>query len=168
MRRRILTRNEVRKASFFKLTRTYSAKSIAQIPVPVPTSSTRWGFSIGAKYSFPSRTRLKTWWSFGYPSDQSHQNWNVHIHTRSIRSCSSSSLGLDFQYFCVDGTSNKSYHQIFAISISMVSPTILKGISIFNRFKYTKPYLFSIMLDQRIYFRQKLWEYSPISSDSRR
>jgi hypothetical protein len=39
----------------------YSAKSIAHIPVPQPTSSTRPGLSIGALYNFPPSMRLKIW-----------------------------------------------------------------------------------------------------------
>ena len=35
--------------------------SIAQIPVPVPTSSTFFGFSMGAKYSLLLKVKHRTW-----------------------------------------------------------------------------------------------------------
>lgn len=44
-----------------KWQKTYSAKSIAQIPVPVPISKTSEGLSIGARASFPAKARRKTW-----------------------------------------------------------------------------------------------------------
>ncbi len=39
--------------------RIYVPNSIAQIPVPVAKSRTRWGFEIGARFSLPSSIILK-------------------------------------------------------------------------------------------------------------
>jgi hypothetical protein len=43
------------------LGRTDIPNSMAQIPVPVARSRTRWGFVMGARFNFPSSMTLKEW-----------------------------------------------------------------------------------------------------------